>query len=284
MTNFAGILCYVKARQAAQEQQNIRAARSASWTIISGIVFGFATMIRSNGLFNGLMFAWDTVECLPGFIDVLKRRCWPELLQLTSSLIAGSFIVIGYALPQLVAYVEYCTAGNHRLWCNNLVPSIYSFVQAHYWGVGFLRYWTISNMPLFALAIPMLSILVGTAYAALNRRDMHLLSDPMSTERSGGSKEKDLFAHMMGRLALPQMVLAALALTSFHVQIVNRISSGYPVWYILLAIGMHIEAGTGKVRGGVIGFLKRYGEWLVRSSVIYAIVQGGLYASFMPPA
>ena len=32
-------------------------------------------------------------------------------------------------------------------------------------------------------------------------------------------------------LALPQVTLAVLALTSYHVQIINRLSSGYVVWY-----------------------------------------------------
>jgi phosphatidylinositol glycan class V len=94
----------------------------------------------------------------------------------------------------------------------------------------------------------------------------------------------------MQKFALPQLFLAGLALTTFHVQIVNRISSGYPVWYFVLAVAMEGREGggvgeQGKGRG-VLDWLRRGKtvEWIVRAGVVYAVVQGGLFASFMPPA
>ena len=120
---------------------------------------------------------------------------------------------------------------------------------------------------------------------------------------------------MLPRLALPQVVLAVMAATSFHVQIINRISSGYPIWYIILAIAIqsgrrsnatHVESRAKKSAdsassgdksiqreadassiGGTwhFGLLQgRILKWIVRGMVMYAIVQGGLYASFLPPA
>jgi phosphatidylinositol glycan class V len=77
-------------------------------------------------------------------------------------------------------------------------------------------------------------------------------------------------AGLLRRLALPQLAVAALAITSFHVQIVNRISSGYPLWYMHLARGV-VADGKGARRG-------------VRAMVVYALVQGALFAAFLPPA
>lgn len=73
-------------------------------------------------------------------------------------------------------------------------------------------------------------------------------------------------------LALPQLVLALLALTSYHVQIITRLSSGYPLWYIWLA-GRICDTAYHRISKAVF-------RWMV----IYTMVQAGLYASFLPPA
>ena len=97
------------------------------------------------------------------------------------------------------------------------------------------------------------------------------------------------------RLELVQVILAILALTNFNVQIINRISSGYPLWYIRLASEITMAdasptptKATKEEKPGA-----HYRNWLgmlpspkltVRMMVMYAIIQAGLYASFMPPA
>jgi GPI mannosyltransferase 2 len=71
-------------------------------------------------------------------------------------------------------------------------------------------------------------------------------------------------------LALPQLVLAILALTSYHVQIITRLASGYPIWYIWLAKLLQTDP--------------KNTTWIVRWMILYGLVQAGLYASFLPPA
>jgi GPI mannosyltransferase 2 len=68
------------------------------------------------------------------------------------------------------------------------------------------------------------------------------------------------------------MILAILALTTYHVQIITRISSGYPLWYIWLAIV------------NCVGENQKLLKWTTYWMVLYAFVQAGLYASFLPPA
>jgi phosphatidylinositol glycan class V len=85
--------------------------------------------------------------------------------------------------------------------------------------------------------------------------------------------------HHAPELALPQLVLAIAAATSFHVQIVNRIASGYPVWYSMIAtrlVGDQTESGSQDH--------KRRSQWIVRGMIVYAMAQGMLFANFLPPA
>lgn len=81
------------------------------------------------------------------------------------------------------------------------------------------------------------------------------------------------------RFAVPQIVLAVLALTRYHVQIITRLSSGYPVWYWWLA-SLVLEDHKTSVFGTAFNPAALITRWMI----IYAIVQGGLFASFLPPA
>ena len=81
------------------------------------------------------------------------------------------------------------------------------------------------------------------------------------------------------RLAIPQIILATLALTIYHVQIITRLSSGYPVWYWWLA-SLILENRDTSLMGKKWSTACIISKWMV----IYAIVQGGLFASFLPPA
>ncbi|CZT15454.1 related to GPI mannosyltransferase 2 [Ramularia collo-cygni] len=257
--HFAGQLCYVLARK------NVTATPAGAFLLLllSGVLIGFATTIRSNGLLTGSIFFWDAISFIPQLRDIITRRNFRALTFYAGIVAAGILIGAGYIIPQALAYQEFCTADNIRPWCEKGLPSIYTFVQERYWNVGFLRYWTVSNIPLFLLATPMLLMLGLTALDAL--RDWMV----------EGEKEREFERGMLGRLALPQIILTGLAITSFHTQIVNRVSSGYAGWYIAVALALHEEGNA---------MLKGKGQWIVRAMVVYAVVQGGLYASFMPPA
>ena len=79
------------------------------------------------------------------------------------------------------------------------------------------------------------------------------------------------------RLSIPQFVLAILAVTSYHVQVVTRLASGYSIWYIWLASNV-----VTKSQGGFARYVTA--KSVIRWMVIYALVQGGLFAAFLPPA
>lgn len=296
MLNFAGMLCYVISRRKRSSRNPFTTFCGSLLFLFSGFLFSAATTVRTNGLLSGIIFAWDVILHVLRSATRVQRRApensfFFELLELFGLLCGGALVACGYAFPQLKAYWVFCTEGNTRPWCGKLPPSIYSFVQAHYWNVGFLRYWTISNIPLFALATPMLLVMMSTGLIALSHARADELASAVDDARdlkrhdaAGMACKKDEFRILMARFALPQVVLSVLALTSFHVQIINRIASGYPVWYITMACAIHAPELAVKGNCVQLRLLARYSQWLVRASVMYALIQGGLYASFMPPA
>ncbi|OTA94191.1 glycosyltransferase family 76 protein [Hypoxylon sp. CO27-5] len=230
--------------------------------VASGMWFGFATTFRSNGLFNGIPFAVALAQELttPPTILSIRRRC--------ALILGGLSIAVGFAAPQLAAYQIFCSTpprSELRPWCTSGLRSIYSFVQERYWNVGFLRYWTPSNIPLFLLAAPMLYLLIRSGLLFIRR--------PLSV--FPGKSDDVRLSHLpllIQSMALSQLILAILAITSYHIQIITRISSAYPLWYLWLA-GTITDKRT-----------SRFGGKIVRFMVMYATIQGPLFASFLPPA
>ncbi|GME47481.1 glycosyltransferase family 76 protein [Neofusicoccum parvum] len=174
LLNFSGMLFYAYARV---EDSSLRLAGSNRqqssapyllYMLSSGFCFGLATMVRSNGLLSGLIFLYDVTGSLAGLLRSRSAEI-PSLRRIFSAIIAGVMVGAGLILPQWVAYQQYCVEENERPWCSRLPPSIYTWVQQYYWNVGFLRYWTLSNIPLFLLAAPTLWIMMRSALRVIGR-------------------------------------------------------------------------------------------------------------------
>jgi phosphatidylinositol glycan class V len=131
LLSFSGYLIFVKSF-------NFRGQITAHQDILivaAGLVFGSATTIRSNGLLNGLLFLEEAIRTIYSMkngltVSVIRR--------LIATGIGGVCVAIGFAAPQIIAFREFC--GNHtpdnqpqRIWCKDTLPSIYGFVQSHYW-------------------------------------------------------------------------------------------------------------------------------------------------------
>ena len=130
--------------------------------------------------------------------------------------------------------------------------------------MGFLRYWTPNQIPLFLLAAPMLTIIIKSGLDIFREpsRGLRLMTP-------GTDEQSRLFVRT---LAASQTLLAVLAITNYHVQVITRLSSGYPVWYWWVA-GCLMDRRRQAWGYGITVFV-----------VMYAGIQGGLFASFLPPA
>ncbi|KAE8150721.1 GPI mannosyltransferase 2 [Aspergillus avenaceus] len=258
--------------------------------LLSGIMYGLSTIIRSNGLLNGMILLEEALRLL--YAMVTAGVNFVRIRRLFAVGIAGVCTGLGFVVPQYLAYQEYCVhhvpAQNEGLrpWCHKTLPSIYSFVQDHYWNNGFLRYWTLSNVPLFALAAPMIAIMTCSAlwtFSMKTSASNKTTDAAHATEAS--TTQMPLQTHLTGRLlrslAAPQITLAVLTFLNHHVQVITRMSSGYPMWYMWVAF-LLVE---GRVDQQVESPKQySYARMTVAYMVVYAIVQGVLFASFLPPA
>ena len=103
-------------------------------TILAGGIFMRATITRSNGILAGILFAIDAIDST--LHTVVAGLDLVYLARLASSVVAGLLIGWGMVWPQLGPYADYCVFApieERREWCTKLVPSIYTFVQSHYW-------------------------------------------------------------------------------------------------------------------------------------------------------
>lgn len=151
-----------------------------------------------------------------------------------------------------------------------------------------MRYWTLSNLPLFMLAMPMLYILLHSGAWAWKTstvekdhcaQDSPIVGQAENIQSASIHHNSPMQKDMAIRIALPQVTLAVVALTTYHVQIISRLSSGYPIWYWWLA-SLIVGDQTNDTPGRKLNAAKLITTWMI----MYAIIQGGLFASFLPPA
>jgi Gpi18-like mannosyltransferase len=111
-----------------------RAGVGAILNIGSGIALALAIIMRSNGILSGFMFAWDASEMCYRLLRQRPRAL--DLQRLLSVVMAGVIAGFGFVLPQYLAWTGYCEGRgpeSTRPWCQNFVPSIFTFVQSQYW-------------------------------------------------------------------------------------------------------------------------------------------------------
>ncbi|KAK0384705.1 hypothetical protein NLU13_7183 [Sarocladium strictum] len=238
--------------------RSYEASRKADLCLVgAGVVYGVSTLFRSNGLISGMLFA---AEAMIAFISFLKTHKPSDIRRLCAAVTGGLFVAAGSIVPQYFAWRVYCGTVVLRPWCSRLIPSIYTFVQEEYWNVGFLRYWTPEQLPLFLLAAPVLYILIRSGAETIRKP-----SDVVALQ-------EERLKPFVQVLAASQTALALLAITNYHVQIISRISSAYPVWYWWIAHSL-IESDR-----------RSTGRVISTFMIMYAGIQGGLFASFLPPA
>ncbi|XP_065866343.1 uncharacterized protein [Euphorbia lathyris] len=129
---------------------------------IAVLWFALSGCARSNGVLNAGYLCFQIMHKV--YNDVFLRKRASLALQ---TIIIGALRCICTFLPfiafQAYAFRNICNGRSLdeiRPWCKYKIPMLYNYIQSHYWGVGFLRYFQFKQLPNFLLASPVLSLAV----------------------------------------------------------------------------------------------------------------------------
>lgn len=127
---------------------------------VATLLLALSGTARSNGVINAGYICYQTMH--NAYDAVFCRRHFFLAVQV---LAAGALrclcIFIPFIAFQAYGYYNICLGfipDQMRPWCKARVPLLYNYIQSHYWGVGFLRYFQLKQLPNFLLASPILSL------------------------------------------------------------------------------------------------------------------------------
>jgi phosphatidylinositol glycan class V len=132
LLNLTGMFLYARSRAIAQTRPS--SVHEDACKLGSGMMFAFGTLMRSNGLLSGLILLYDVARYLPRVAQMQLTVHDARKIAVTCT--SGVIVALGYTWPQYLAYNEFCTedyALDGPPWCTHTVPSVYSWVQSHYW-------------------------------------------------------------------------------------------------------------------------------------------------------
>lgn len=194
---------------------------------------GLSSAVRSNGVVNcGYLLHF----CLVRYFES------PHLDQGVMWLLKGALATAAGAAPSLLfqayGYTTFCSnpaQNDTRPWCQSTLPTIYTFVQKTYWGLGFLNYWTLQQLPNFLLAAPMLA-LSACGCLMYVRHNLHLfmLGGLVAPRSRGGIRQVGFLGPSVCVFIYPWAFMTITAALYMHVQVVTRFVSSCPAlhWYL----------------------------------------------------
>ena len=100
-------------------------------------MFAMASAVRSNGTLAVWFLLYHLIR-----ETVDSKKTWAELLKRVGRTAVGcSIVCIPYVAMQYKGWRAFCQGANVPDWCHWNIPSIYTYVQATYWDVGFLNFY-----------------------------------------------------------------------------------------------------------------------------------------------
>ncbi|THH12498.1 hypothetical protein EW146_g7639 [Bondarzewia mesenterica] len=239
----------------------------------------FFTFLSYKGMLSCARQQWFSAACYFMLASIFR----------SNGILLGGFLLYGlivqsflrgkipsrfapFIFHQYTAYYIFCNPCEPNVippsWCTKKIPSIYTHVQSHYWNVGFLRYWTISQSPNILLASPVLALLFTFSITHLinavpplfhaSKLGVIVPSSPFFTE--------SLIPH-----AIHAIVLSSALLFASHTQIALRLAASMPITYWAAAWLITERPWWGRM-------------WIAWSVVWGAAISVVLWAVFLPPA
>jgi len=129
---------------------------------VASVLFAFATATRANGMvLCGFIAYYHSAIILQSLLDgrlPMIVTITAAFKRFTTAAIQCLIVVLPFAIFQYYGYLLYCSQSGVEdvppAWCSWRLPLAYSYIQEHYWDVGFLRYYEVKQVPNFLLATP----------------------------------------------------------------------------------------------------------------------------------
>ena len=260
--------------------------------LAASVLFALAGMFRSNGVLLSGFVLWGLniqpildgkrvrVTCRPREIcAILTSRVKLSIKNLFYSVFLTGAILVPFLYHHQVAHDAFCNVPQPASWCSHFPPSIYTHVQAKYWNVGFLRYWTLQQLPNFIIsAPPVISIFYfcffHVKHGLIPRLGFRISSKSSMDDSKKPHSHESLSSRFLSSSLTPHVIHAlflctTLLLTS-HVQIILRLGPSMPLLF-WSATWLLVERPP-------------WGRRWVAWSVIWGAISLVLWGTFLPPA
>lgn len=247
---------------------------SQSNLLLASLSFAFATLTRSNGVLYAGFFIWKMISS--------KGKFSSRIMTIISSLLYTIITILPFITFQFMGKIQFCKNinSNIRHWCNNSIPLIYSHVQSHYWNNGFLKYYTISQIPNFILATPMFLLISKAILKYAKFEILRFISIGFKTQVKKIFIGEEYYSYELLPFVYLNLVMLIIVTLFMHVQVIFifkfkvivRFFASSPLvyWFLAFEISSHKE--------------ETFAKWYIKYSVVYGSIGIVLFANFLPPA
>ncbi|CAH9098125.1 unnamed protein product [Cuscuta epithymum] len=122
---------------------------------IATLWFALSGFSRSNGILNAGYICFQTMHSV--YTSAVLHKRAPFAWDLLVGALRSLCVIFPFIAFQAYGYYNMCMGQSTRPWCKERIPLFYGYIQGHYWGVGFLKYFQTKQIPNFLLASPILS-------------------------------------------------------------------------------------------------------------------------------
>lgn len=208
-------------------------------SVVNNLLVGISGVARSNGVLNIGFIAYHYIELrthgnLSFFFNIISSM--GIFLSLLPFLTYQFYCYMKFCAPNTVSLPPFIFTyglennfvfpGSIPPWCKRTVPFAYSYVQEHYWNVGFLKYYHWKQIPNFLLATPIVCIIFDGLYKFVKHYKTLVLYLGF-VRGSGFELPLSIFVYVAHCLAL-----TVFSLLMIHVQVTTRLlASSSPVLY-----------------------------------------------------
>ncbi|KAK6463223.1 GPI mannosyltransferase 2 [Scheffersomyces coipomensis] len=210
--------------------------------VFSGIIISLTFTIRANALLLGVIYLIDLYQFL-----IINKNVNNSI----GAIMGGLPLFLMFVITNLISYLKFCPQRGE--WCNYKLPILFQYAQSHYWNVGFLKYWTMGNIPNFIIILPTIIIQVFTI---------------LSFYKDLPQSPKFL------NLVIISILMNIGAIFFWNAQILTRIITMLPLQYWYLSI---LFQNPNPHQKSMVKIIIYY-------NLIWNFLQTSLLAAFLPPA